>query len=46
MVSDAVKGPVALLNQMNFYCRAHQEQLKSVMEVLDTAELMGEDPDQ
>jgi len=46
MISDDVKGLIALLNQLNFKNCAHQEQLKSAIEVLGTGELMGKDPDQ
>lgn len=33
------------LNQVNFENRAHQEQLKSVVQVLGTRELLGKEPD-
>lgn len=41
-LNDAI-GP---LNQVNFINRAHQEQLKGVLEILSTRELVGVDPDQ
>lgn len=43
VVEAVAIGP---LNQVNFKNRAHQEQLKGVMEVLGTRELTGKDPDQ
>jgi hypothetical protein len=46
VVGDDVKEAIGLLNQVNFKNRAHQEQLKGVMEILGTRELTGQDPDQ
>jgi hypothetical protein len=46
VVGDDVKEAVGPLNQVNFKNRAHQEQLKGVMEVVGTRELTGKDPDQ
>lgn len=46
VVGDDVKEAIGPLNQVNFKNRAHQEQLKGVMEVLGTRELTGKDPDQ
>jgi len=46
VVGDDVKAAIGPLNQVNFKNRAHQEQLKGVMEVLGTRELTGKDPDQ
>ncbi|MGV0026890.1 hypothetical protein [Phormidesmis priestleyi] len=43
---EELKTAIAPLNQVNFKNRAHQEQLKGVMEVLGTRELTGKDPDQ
>jgi hypothetical protein len=46
VVGDDVKEAIGPLNQVNFKNRAHQEQLKGVMEILGTRELTGQDPDQ
>ncbi|NDJ18106.1 hemerythrin HHE cation-binding protein [Myxacorys almedinensis] len=46
VVGEDVKEAIGPLNQVNFDNRAHQEQLKGVMEVLGTRELTGKDPDQ
>ncbi|MGI2906308.1 hemerythrin HHE cation-binding protein [Tolypothrix sp. VBCCA 56010] len=46
VVGDDVKEAIGPLNQVNFKNRAHQEQLKGVLEVLGTRELTGLDPDQ
>ncbi|MDM9380502.1 hemerythrin HHE cation-binding protein [Chlorogloeopsis sp. ULAP01] len=46
VVGEDVKEAIGSLNQVNFKNRAHQEQLKGVMEVLGTRELTGKDPDQ
>lgn len=43
---EELKTAIAPLNQINFKNRAHQEQLKGVLEVLGTRELTGKDPDQ
>lgn len=46
IVGEDLKDAIAPLNQVNFKNRAHQEQLKGVMEILGTRELTGQDPDQ
>lgn len=46
VTGDDVKEAIGPLNQVNFENRAHQEQLKGVLEVLGTRELTGKDPDQ
>jgi hemerythrin superfamily protein len=46
VVGDDLKEAISPLNQVNFKNRAHQEQLKGVLEVLGTRELTGRDPDQ
>lgn len=46
VTGDDLKEAIGPLNQVNFKNRAHQEQLKGVMEVLGTRELTGQDPDQ
>lgn len=46
ITGDDVKEAIGPLNQVNFKNRAHQEQLKAVLEVLGTRELTGQDPDQ
>ncbi|MEG4864502.1 MULTISPECIES: hypothetical protein [Microcoleaceae] len=46
VVGDDLKEAIGPLNQVNFKNRAHQEQLKGVLEVLGTGELTGKDPDQ
>ncbi|GAA6615396.1 hemerythrin HHE cation-binding protein [Scytonema sp. NUACC26] len=46
VVGEDVKEAIGPLNQVNFKNRAHQEQLKAVLEVLGTRELTGKDPDQ
>ena len=46
VVGNDVKEAIGPLNQVNFENRAHQEQLKGVLEVLGTRELTGQDPDQ
>lgn len=46
VVGADVKEALAPLNTVNFENRAHQEQLKSVLEYLGTYELTGEEPDQ
>jgi hypothetical protein len=46
VVGEDVKDAIGPLNQVNFKNRAHQEQLKGVMEILGTRELTGKDPDQ
>ena len=46
VTGEDVKEAIGPLNQVNFLNRAHQEQLKGVLEVLGTRELTGKDPDQ
>lgn len=46
VTDEDLKQAIGPLNQVNFKNRAHQEQLKGVMEVLGTRELTGKDPDQ
>lgn len=46
VAGDDVKEAIGPLNQINFTNRAHQEQLKGIMEILGTRELTGQDPDQ
>jgi hypothetical protein len=46
VVGEDVKEAIGPLNQVNFKNRAHQEQLKGVMEILGTRELTGKEPDQ
>lgn len=46
ITGEDVKEAIGPLNQVNFRNRAHQEQLKAVLEVLGTRELTGQDPDQ
>lgn len=46
VTGDDVKEAIGPLNQVNFLNRAHQEQLKGILEVLGTRELTGQDPDQ
>ncbi len=46
ITGEDVKDAIAPLNQVNFKNRAHQEQLKAVLEVLGVRELTGQDPDQ
>jgi hypothetical protein len=45
VVGEDLKEAIGPLNQVNFKNRAHQEQLKGLLEVLDTRELTGKDPD-
>ena len=45
VTGDDVKEAIGPLNQVNFLNRAHQEQLKGILEVLGTRELTGQDPD-
>ncbi len=45
VVGTDVKEALAPLNAVNFENRAHQEQLKGVLEYLGTRELTGEEPD-
>lgn len=41
-----IMQPLAPLNTLNFDNRAHQEQLKGILEVLGTRELVGKEPEQ
>ncbi|MCL1471180.1 hemerythrin domain-containing protein [Argonema antarcticum] len=46
IVGADVEVAIAPLNTVNFENRAHQEQLKGILEILGTRELTGKDPDQ
>jgi len=46
VVGKDVEAAIAPLNTVNFENRAHQEQLKGMLEYLGTRELTGEEPDQ
>jgi len=46
IVGMDVEQAIAPLNTVNFENRAHQEQLKGVMEYVGTRELTGQEPDQ
>lgn len=46
VTGEDIKEAISPLNQVNFLNRAHQEQLKGILEVLGTRELTGQDPDQ
>ncbi|MEX0271621.1 hemerythrin domain-containing protein [Leptolyngbyaceae cyanobacterium UHCC 1019] len=46
VVGADVEVAITPLNTFNFESRAHQEQLKGVLEVLGTRELTGHEPDQ
>ncbi|MBD1910496.1 MULTISPECIES: hemerythrin domain-containing protein [unclassified Leptolyngbya] len=46
LVGADVEQAIAPLNTVNFENRAHQEQLKGVMEYVGTRELTGQEPDQ
>lgn len=46
VVGADIAVAIAPLNTINFENRAHQEQLKGMIEVLGTRELTGKDPDQ
>jgi hemerythrin superfamily protein len=46
VVGADVQQALAPLNAVNFENRAHQEQLKGVLEILGTRELTGQEPDQ
>jgi hemerythrin superfamily protein len=46
VVGADVEAAIAPLNTVNFENRAHQEQLKGILEVLGTRELTGQEPDQ
>ncbi len=46
VVGADVMAAISPLNAVNFDNRAHQEQLKGVLEILGTRELTGQNPDQ
>jgi hemerythrin superfamily protein len=46
VVGADIEAAIAPLNAVNFENRAHQEQLKGILEILGTRELTGQDPDQ
>ncbi len=46
IVGADVEAAITPLNTVNFENRAHQEQLKGILEILGTRELTGKDPDQ
>lgn len=46
VVGADIEAAITPLNTVNFENRAHQEQLKGVLEILGTRELTGQDPDQ
>jgi hemerythrin superfamily protein len=46
VVGADVEAAIAPLNTVNFENRAHQEQLKGILEILGTRELTGQEPDQ
>ncbi len=46
VVGADVMAAISPLNAVNFDNRAHQEQLKGILEILGTRELTGQDPDQ
>jgi hemerythrin superfamily protein len=46
IVGADVEAAIVPLNAVNFENRAHQEQLKGILEVLGTRQLTGQDPDQ
>ncbi len=46
IVGADIEVAIAPLNTVNFENRAHQEQLKGILEVLGTRELTGQEPDQ
>ena len=46
VVGADIEAAIIPLNTVNFENRAHQEQLKGVMEILGVRELTGKDPDQ
>lgn len=45
VVGADVEAAITPLNTVNFENRAHQEQLKGILEILGTRELTGKDPD-
>lgn len=46
VVGADIEAAITPLNTVNFENRAHQEQLKGILEILGTRELTGLDPDQ
>jgi hemerythrin superfamily protein len=46
VVGADIETAIAPLNAVNFENRAHQEQLKGVLEILGVCELTGQEPDQ
>lgn len=46
VVGADIEAAITPLNTLNFENRAHQEQLKGILEILGTRELTGKDPDQ
>ncbi|HEY9873038.1 MAG TPA: hemerythrin domain-containing protein, partial [Candidatus Obscuribacterales bacterium] len=46
VVGADIEVAIAPLNTVNFENRAHQEQLKGIIEILGTRELTGKEPDQ
>lgn len=46
VVGADVEAAITPLNTVNFENRAHQEQLKGILEIVGTRELTGQDPDQ
>jgi hemerythrin superfamily protein len=46
VVGADIEAAITPLNTVNFENRAHQEQLKGMLEILGTRELTGKDPDQ
>lgn len=46
VVGADVMAAIGPLNAVNFENRAHQEQLKGILEILGTRELTGQEPDQ
>lgn len=46
VVGADIEEAITPLNTVNFENRAHQEQLKGILEILGTRELTGKDPDQ
>jgi len=46
VVGADIEAAITPLNTVNFENRAHQEQLKGILEILGTRELTGQEPDQ
>jgi len=46
VVGADIEAAIAPLNTVNFENRAHQEQLKGILEIMGTRELTGQEPDQ